>query len=259
MSSSDSTPKAPSLIAIGSAVLIVQPGDAFCNQHGVVVGVKGGGWYDVKLDVSGAVQKCVKALPPLSFCDICVKALPPLSFCDILRRYRPGMFVFSSAEMQQSYLQRSRKSPKSGPLPSPSVLPPSACSPVLAPLQQELCNLGIKYIKALPPLSFCNTLRRYISPPSIASSAATPHMGGSCSAGGGAAVHPPPLLLDDHVSPKFIRGTSIILQPPPLHVREDECESLYATPPLTLQPTHSFITPAATPRAAPCASSISAT
>jgi hypothetical protein len=116
MSSADSTPKAPSLIPVGSAVQIVQPGDAFCHQHGVVVGVKGGGWYDVKLDVSGAVQK-----------------------------YRPGMFVFSSAEMQQSYLQRTRKSPKSGPMPSPGIVPASASSPVLAPLQQQLSSLGIKY------------------------------------------------------------------------------------------------------------------
>jgi hypothetical protein len=53
------------------------------------------------------------------------------------------MFVFSSPDMQQAYLQRSRKSPKSGPMPSP-ILPPSASSPVLAPLQQQLCNLGIK-------------------------------------------------------------------------------------------------------------------
>jgi hypothetical protein len=63
MSSADSTPKAAALIPIGSAVQIVQPADAFCHQHGVIVGVKGGGWYDVRLDVSGVVQKCVPSLP----------------------------------------------------------------------------------------------------------------------------------------------------------------------------------------------------
>lgn len=54
------------------------------------------------------------------------------------------MFVFSNPDMQLSYLQRSRKSPKSGPMPSPGILPPSGSSPVLAPLQQQLSNLGIK-------------------------------------------------------------------------------------------------------------------
>jgi hypothetical protein len=43
---------------------------------------------------------------------------------------------------------------------------------------------------------------------------------------GSAAALPPPLLLDDDVSPKFIKGTNIMLQPPPLTIRDDECESL---------------------------------
>jgi hypothetical protein len=54
------------------------------------------------------------------------------------------MFVFSNPDMQQTYLQRSRKSPKCGPMPSPGILLPTACSPVLAPLQQQLSSLGIK-------------------------------------------------------------------------------------------------------------------
>jgi hypothetical protein len=62
MSSADSTPKAAALIPIGSAVQIVQPADAFCHQYGVIVGVKGGGWYDVRLDVSGVVQKFVPCI-----------------------------------------------------------------------------------------------------------------------------------------------------------------------------------------------------
>ena len=135
MSSADSNSKALPLIPVGSAVLIVLPTDAFCNQHGVIVGVKGGGWYDVKLDVSGVVQKYV--LPSTSSQLKLISALNP-------HRYRPGMFVFSNPEMQQSYLQRSRKSPKTGPMPSPGTLPPHACSPVLAPLQQQLSNLGIR-------------------------------------------------------------------------------------------------------------------
>ncbi len=57
-------------------------------------------------------------------------------------------------------------------------------------------------------------------PPSAASGAVTPHMSG------GAAALPPPLLLDDDASPKFIKGTNIMLQPPPLLVREDEVDSL---------------------------------
>jgi hypothetical protein len=139
------------------------------------------------------------------------------------------MFVFSNPDMQQSYLQRSRKSPKSGPMPSPGILPPSASSPVLAPLQQQLSNLGIKCAVLVPPFDHLSRLCiRYISP-SISSSAATPHMGGataSGNAGSAAAMQPPPLQLDGDAQPKFIKGTSIMLQPPPLLIREDECGSL---------------------------------
>ena len=73
--SSECPPKSHTLVPVGSAVQIVQAGDAFCHQHGVVVGVKGGGWYDVKLDVSGVVQKCGPILPSTA---------PPSHFIDRL-------------------------------------------------------------------------------------------------------------------------------------------------------------------------------